>query len=62
MADVQTRITRRIKKTVTLDHEQVEKLVREAVGCPKDADVDFDCGYDCLREVRVTWEWEEAGD
>lgn len=55
-------ITRRIKKTVTIEPDQLEKLVREAVGCPYNADVEFDAGYECLREVRITWEWQVDGE
>lgn len=50
-ADV--RVTKRT--TVTLDEIQAAKLLRKAVGAPERACVDFDCGYDVLRHIKVTW-------
>lgn len=44
-----------VKTTVTLSDDDLAALVREHVGAPAKADVTFNCDYDSLREVQVSW-------
>jgi hypothetical protein len=60
MADarqVEVRTTR--TTTVTLSEEQAASYLRTAIrGAPDNAKVTFDCGYEYLREVTITWKEE----
>ncbi len=54
-----TTITRSTK--VTIEEALVADLIRTHLNAPPAAAVTFDCGYECLREIVVTWsETEES--
>ena len=52
-------IEKNVKVTTTyqakFSQEDLEKILREIVGAPSHADVDFDVSYDYFREAVVTW-------
>lgn len=41
--------------TVTIDAERAAEIIRKAIKAPEGASVDFDCGYEFLREITVQW-------
>lgn len=47
------------KTTFTITEESAAAILRKAVGAPDSAIVEFDCGYDILREITIEWTEEE---
>lgn len=63
MADTKQTVTTTVQRTVSVtltENQAAEMIRRQIVGAPDNAQVTFDCGYDYLREVCITWSTVEV--
>lgn len=63
MADTRQTVTTTVQRTVnvTLDEKQAAEMIRrQIIGAPDNAQVTFDCGYEILREVTISWSTVEV--
>ena len=53
--------TKKTTITITLNDDQVAEILIKSMSAPDTASVEFDCGYEFLREARISWtETEES--